>query len=129
LCRKNNNPETDTSSAFGGDFIKNIEMQIQINTDKNVTGSKELIASSTALISEELSRFSQQITRVEVHLSDEDGSKDGDNDMRCMIEARLAGMNPVAVTNQANTHERALDGAIDKLKTSLEKITGRLKDY
>ncbi len=104
-------------------------MQIQFNTDKNVTGNEELIASSTSLISEELGRFSQQITRVEVHLSDEDGKKDGNNDIRCMLEARLAGMKPIAVTDHANTHEQAISGAIDKLKASLEKITGRLNDY
>jgi ribosome-associated translation inhibitor RaiA len=105
------------------------KMQIQINTDKNVTGSEALLASSTSLISEELSRFSQQITRVEVHFSDEDGSKDGFNDKRCMVEARLAGMNPIAVTNSAGTHEDAVLGALDKLKTSLKTITGRLKNY
>ncbi|MFO7657529.1 MAG: HPF/RaiA family ribosome-associated protein [Bacteroidales bacterium] len=104
-------------------------MQIQFNSDKNVTGNEDLIASSTSLISQELSRYSQQITRVEVHFSDEDGKKDGDNDKRCLVEARLAGMQPIAVTNHANTHEQALFGAIDKLKTSLEKIIGRLKDY
>lgn len=104
-------------------------MQIQFNTDKNITGSEGLIATSTSLVSEELSRYSQQITRVEVHFSDEDGNKEGFNDKRCMVEARLAGMKPIAVSNQANTHEQALFGAIDKLKASLEKITGRLKDY
>jgi len=104
-------------------------MKIQFNTDKNVSGSEELIASSNSLISKELSRFSQQITRVEVHLSDEDGNKEGGNDKRCMVEARLAGMKPIAVTDHANTHEQAVFGAIDKLKTSLEKITGRLKSY
>jgi hypothetical protein len=66
---------------------------------------------------------------VEVHFSDEDGNKDGFNDKRCMIEARLAGMNPIAVINHANTHEMAVLGALDKLKTSLIKISGRLKDY
>ncbi|MBN1185500.1 MAG: HPF/RaiA family ribosome-associated protein [Bacteroidales bacterium] len=104
-------------------------MQIQFNTDKNITGSEGLIASATSLISEELSRYSQQITRVEVHFSDEDGNKDGINDKRCMMEVRLAGMKPIAVTSQANNHQQAFFGAIDKLKTSLEKITGRLKDY
>lgn len=104
-------------------------MQIQINTDKNVTGNEGLIASSTSLLSEELSRFSQLITRVEVHFSDEDGNKDGFDDKRCMLEARPSGMQPIAVTNQANTHEQALFGAIDKLISSLETITGRMKDY
>jgi ribosome-associated translation inhibitor RaiA len=103
-------------------------MQIQFNTDNNVAGNEELIASSTTLISEELRRFSQQITRVEVHLSDVDGKKKGFNDLRCMVEARLAGMKPIAVTDYASTHEQAIIGAINKLKTTLEKVTGRLKD-
>jgi ribosome-associated translation inhibitor RaiA len=104
-------------------------MQIQFNTDKNVKLNEEQIASSTSLISEELSRFSSQITRLEIHLSDEDGNKDGLNDKRCMVEARLAGMKPIAVTEHANTHEQAIFGAIDKMKNSLENIIGRLKNY
>ena len=103
-------------------------MQIQFNTDKNVILGEEQIASSTSLISEELSRFSTQITRLEIHLSDEDGNKDGFNDKRCIVEARFAGMKPIAVTDHANSSEQAVLGAIDKLKSSLEKITGRLKD-
>lgn len=101
-------------------------MQIQINT---VTRDEGLIASTTSIIAEELRRFSRQITRVEVHFTDEDGKKDGINDKRCMLEARLAGMKPIAVSNHANTHSQAIIGAIDKLKASLEKITGRLKDH
>ena len=104
-------------------------MQIQFNTDENVSGNEELIASSTSLLSEELSRYSHYITRVEVHFSDEDGNKEGFNDKRCLVEARLAGRKPIAVTNQANSHEQAFLGAIDKLKNSLKTITGRLKDY
>jgi ribosome-associated translation inhibitor RaiA len=104
-------------------------MQIQINTDSNVTGSEVLTASSTSSISEELMKYSEQITRVEVHFSDEDVNKAGLNDKSCMVEARLAGMNPIAVTNQANTHDKAFSGALDKLKNSLEKITGRFKKY
>ena len=104
-------------------------MKIQFNTDKNVTGSEELKTSMTALISESLSRYSDQITRLEVHLSDEDGIKHGQNDKRCMIEARLEGMQPIAVTNYADTHEQAVTGAVDKLKSSLNTIHGRLRNH
>ncbi len=104
-------------------------MKIEFNTDNNIAGSEEFIAWANSLISEELSRFSQQITRVEVHLSDENGDKEGINDKRCMLEARLAGLKPIAVTEYADTNEQAISGAIDKLKTSLEKITGRLKSH
>ena len=104
-------------------------MTIQFNTDNNVRVSEELRAPLISLISEELSRFSHQITRVEVHLSDENGDKQGLNDKRCMIEARLAGMKPIAVTNHANTHEQAVEGAVDKLKTSLDTTLGRLRNH
>lgn len=42
-----------------------------------------------------------------------------------MIEARLEGMQPIAVTNDSNSHEQAVEGALGKLKTSLETILGR----
>ena len=104
-------------------------MTIQFNTDHNIKGSEKLRAPLEAVISEELSRFSSQITRLEVHLSDEDGNKNGQNDKRCMIEARHERMKPIAVTNHANTHEEAVEGAIDKLKTSLDTILGRLSNH
>ena len=66
---------------------------------------------------------------MEVHLSDENGDKQGLNDKRCVIEARLSGMKPIAVTNHANTHEQAVGGAVDKLKTSLDAILGRLRNH
>jgi ribosome-associated translation inhibitor RaiA len=104
-------------------------MTIQFNTDSNITGDEKLRAPLISLISEELSRFSHQITRVEVHLSDENGPKEGLNDKRCTIEARLEGMKPIAVTNHANTHEEAVEGAVNKLKTSLDSVIGRLRNH
>ena len=104
-------------------------MKIQFNTDSNITESKELRDSLIALISEGLSRFSDQITRLEVHLSDENSHKEGLNDKRCLLEARLEGRQPIAVKNQANTLEQAVIGAVDKLKSSLDTILGRLKNY
>ncbi|MCJ7553377.1 MAG: HPF/RaiA family ribosome-associated protein [Ignavibacteriaceae bacterium] len=104
-------------------------MKIQFNTDNNIKVSNELRVSLTSLISNELSRFNDHITRLEVHLSDEDGHKDGQNDKRCMIEARLEGMQPIAVTNHADSHELAVTGAVDKLKSSIDTIEGRLRNY
>ena len=104
-------------------------MTIQFNTDSNITLGEKLRVPLISLISEELSRFSHQITRVEVHLSDENGPKEGQNDKRCLIEARLEGMKPIAVTNNANTHEQAIEGAVEKLKTTLDTIFGRLRNH
>ena len=104
-------------------------MKIQFNTDKNVTGSVAIRTSTISVISENLNRFEDRITRLEVHLSDENGNKIGQNDKRCMIEARLHGMKPIAVTNHADSHELAITGAVDKLKSSIDKIEGRLRKH
>lgn len=104
-------------------------MQIQFNTDNNVDGSAELIAFLSNILAEGLHRFKDQITRLEVHLSDEDGNKEGQDDKRCLLEARLEGMNPVAVTNLANTDEKAVKGASDKLKALLTTTLGKARNY
>ena len=96
-------------------------MKIQFNTDKTINGDEKQQEYYTTMIADELDRFKSQITRIEVHLSDENG-----NDMKCLLEARLEGMQAIAVSCQADTVEQAVSGAIDKLKTSLETIIGRL---
>ncbi len=104
-------------------------MIIQINTDKNIAGEKRSHDFFKTQIAEALQRFDARITRVEVHLKDEDGKKDGFNDISCVLEARLEGMNPVAVTNRADTIERAVTGAIDKITTAIESILGKIQKH
>src|SRR5689334_2330669 len=104
-------------------------MTIQINTDNNLDVHETYQAQLKDLLSEELSRFDEYITRLEVHLSDENGDKESEDDKKCMIEARLKGRQPIAVTNVANTYDVAVNGAIDKLKTSLDTILGRLRNH
>jgi len=104
-------------------------MIIQFNSDNNISAHEKLTDYFTTSISEALSRFSNQITRVEVHLTDENSHKNGQKDKRCLLEARLEGMNPVVVTNHAETIEQAINGAIDKLKSSLDSELGRLKSH
>jgi non-homologous end joining protein Ku len=104
-------------------------MKIQINTDTNIIGSEELRTYSNGLLSEELKNFDNQITRLEVHFSDVDGDKDGVNDKRCLIEARLKGRQPIAASDKAGTHGQAIAGAAEKLKASLETILGRMRNH
>ncbi len=104
-------------------------MTIQINTDKNLSVHEGFEAQLDELLSEELSRFSEHITRLEVHLSDENGNKHGLNDKQCIIEARLEGRQPIAVTDRANDYELAVSGAIKKLKATLGTIVGKLKHH
>lgn len=101
-------------------------MHIQINTDQNVEGSDAFADQMKAIIESTLNRFSEHITRVEVHLSDENSDKAGINDKRCLMEARLEGRQPIAVTHQAANLDLAVQGAAGKLKNMIESNLGRL---
>lgn len=103
-------------------------MQIQINTDHNVAGTEAFADHVKEIVTSALGHFSEQITRVEVHVSDQKGGEGGEGDKRCMLEARLRGRQPTAVTHQAQTLDEAIGGAADKLKRSLESTLGRLSD-
>ena len=103
-------------------------MQIQVNTDHSIKGHEALAAQVSGVVESALSRFSDHITRVEVHLSDESGHKSSQHDKRCMMEARLEGRQPIAVTHQAATLDQAVDGAADKLARLIESTLGRLHD-
>jgi len=104
-------------------------MKIQLNTDDQVDGSEALAAQVSATIEQATKRFSEHVTRVEVHLSDENTGKSGLHDQRCMLEARLEGRQPVAVTDQAATLEQAVHGAAQKLANLLDSTLGRLNDH
>lgn len=102
-------------------------MTIQINTDKNIEGSARLESYTKETIKEELSRFSDHITRVEVHLSDENAGKTGKDDKRCMLEVRLKNKQPLAVTSHADKLEKAVSDALNKAKKSIGTTYSKLE--
>lgn len=104
-------------------------MQIQINTDADIDGREAFASHVRDVVENALVRFSDRITRVEVHLSDQNSEKSGGADKRCVMEARLEGRQPTAVANTAATLERAVDGAVHKLARSLESALGRVHDH
>jgi len=102
-------------------------MQIQMNSDHHITGSPQLAGRVQALVRDSLERYSDRITRVEVHLNDLNSVKGGSNDKRCLMEARLAGVGAVSANHEAPTVELAIDGAMEKLERALEHKLGRLE--
>ncbi len=100
-------------------------MQIQINTDHNFEVHEATVEQFRSTVQSALSHFSEHITRVEVHLSDENADKSGQNDKRCLLEARLEGRQPMAVTETAANLSQALHGALDKMTRMIESTLGR----
>lgn len=103
-------------------------MQIQVNTDRNIEGREKLAVHVTSVVEHALSRFSDRVTRVEVHLSDQNGGKSGKDDKRCVIEVRLNGRKPTAVTCDAATLHQAIDGAAERIQRSIDSDLGRVHE-
>ena len=103
-------------------------MQVQVNTDRNIEGREALAAHVSGVVKGALSRISDQVTRVEIHLTDESGPKSRQNDKRCTMEARIQGRKPLAVTHHAATLHQAVDGAAEKLTRLVESTIERLRD-
>lgn len=100
-------------------------MIVQINTDRNIDGHDELVEQIEAEVDGRLSRYSDRLTRVELHLGDENAGRSGGLDKRCTVEARPSGRQPVAVTHHAATLEEAYRGAVGKLRSLLDSRYGR----
>jgi hypothetical protein len=100
-------------------------MQVLLNTDHHVEDFETLSTRVTAVVNEALVRHLDHITRVEVHLGDEIGKNSGPGDKRCMMEARLDGRAPIAVTHHAETVESAVHGAAKSLAKAIDHVLGR----
>jgi hypothetical protein len=99
-------------------------MHIEVSTDSRTAAD---IPTMTAAVEAGLSRYNERLTRVEVHLSDVNGPKGG-VDCRCALEARAAGRQPVAVTNDASATDAAVKGAVEKMGRLLATTFGRETD-
>lgn len=103
-------------------------MQINIQTDSTIANNAGLNEHVQSVLESALSRFRDNITRIEVHLSDSNGPKGGADDIRCVMEARIAGYQPIAVTEQNASVHQSVSGATDKLKRAIDSALGRLQD-
>lgn len=102
-------------------------MDIQIRHDSNIPG--DINDRLVPIIEDVLSRYSAQITTVEVHLADENGPKHAEGDIRCTIEVRVEHRKPTAVTAHANDVFTAVNAAAEKMLHKLDTDLGKLRDH
>ena len=100
-------------------------MQIEINyrDGKSSPALDERIRESLTSI---LSHVSSRLTRVEVHLGDENAQKEGGGDKRCLLEARPKGLDPIAVEVFGDDFYSAVDDAAGKLRRALTRTFDKL---
>ena len=104
-------------------------MLVQVRTDNHVENSESLADRVRTEVEGAVERrFTDQLRRVEVYVQDVNSHKTGSTDKRCTVEAHLAGLQPIAVHNYADTVDEAISGAVDKMVRALEHTVDRLGD-
>lgn len=103
-------------------------MQINVNTDRTIDKHQGLDDHVESVVRSAIGRFGEQITRVDVHLSNENKEKKADGGNNCMMEARVAGYQPVVVREHAVDLHQAIQNAGGKLARALDSALGRLAD-
>lgn len=104
-------------------------MQFQFNSDSSVMGTENVAERIEAAVRAKLARFEDRLTRVEVHVSDENGRKGGADDKSCMIEARPRGGRAIGVTEQASKVDDAARKAAHTLAQRLERHFGKAERH
>lgn len=102
-------------------------MRIQVNTDNTIQGRSDVTAMVEEILRSKLAAVSSTITRIEVHLQDQNAQKSGPDDKRCMVEARLEGLAPLSATDAADNIRSAVSGAVDKLRNVIDSELGKLR--
>lgn len=103
-------------------------MQIQVHSDNRIENSAKMVEWAQRTVAEKLARFDEHLTRVTVHINDENGEKAGAQDKRCQIEGRAKGLQPISVTQKSDNLHMAVEGALDKLHTALASQLGKLRN-
>ncbi len=104
-------------------------LKIIVNSDSNLNIDAAAISGMEGDLEKRLGRFENRLTRVVVHLNDENAHKSaGQNDKRCMIEARPEGMDSINVSHSAPSVGEAVNHATRKLERLLDDTFQRLND-
>jgi hypothetical protein len=103
-------------------------MHVAVSTDSNIKGGDDLSHRIETTLDSSLGRFEDRLTRIEVHLSDQNADKTLGDDKRCVLEARPRGMQAIAVSHQAPNVDEAVRGAARKMVSALGTAFGRRDD-
>ena len=101
-------------------------MKVLVNTDKHIEGSERLQNYIDEKMGHALKHFADRLTRIEIHLSDQNGDKPGADDIQCRVEVRPKGLQPVTVTARNANLDLSIADAIEKMKAALTTAFGKL---
>jgi ribosome-associated translation inhibitor RaiA len=104
-------------------------MLVQVNFG-DVQHSQAIVSWTEERLRSQLGHLTEKLTRVEVHLRDDNSSaKASRDDKRCVMEARIAGRRPLAVNHSGDDLYQVIGEAAGKLsravKADIERSAAR----
>lgn len=104
-------------------------MLLQVNFG-DVEHSDALESWARERVEKQLGHLMDRLTRVEVHLRDDNSAaKSSNDDKRCVMEARIAGRRPLAVEDSGGDMYKVIDETAGKLsravKNDIERSAAR----
>jgi len=103
-------------------------MNIQIRWGE-VDKTEKLETFVNEQVSHAIRHHADDLTRVEVHLHDDNGEKAGANDKRCVIEARPAGGQPLIVDGTGEDELKTVASVAKKLERVVRNHFDKLRSH
>ena len=101
-------------------------MQVLFSSDASVAAPQAMAQHVEKVVKDALGRFGEQVTRVEAHLTDNNGhQRSHPEEIQCTLEARLVGLEPVVVKDHAGSAHQAIQGAVGKLQRAVGAVLGK----
>ncbi len=101
-------------------------MEIQVHTDRHVSGDEEFISFVASEVVNGLGPCARRVMGVHVHLAADRITRLSAPELRCLIEARPRAHASVVVTHRAATKDAAVRGAVADLRNVLERMFARM---
>lgn len=87
-------------------------MRVDVQSCSGIRNDRRLMNDLAKTVERDLHRYESRIRKVEVLILDDDESPD---EKWCVVEARIAGWEPIAVRAHAGSFERAVHAGAEKL--------------
>jgi len=101
-------------------------MKMLVNSDSSIAMDAELAKNIVGEAAKILDRFSDRLTRVEIHLSDIDRGRTGKVDKRCLVEVRATQMKqPLVASAQTKEITTSVNQAMGKIFRALNTSLGK----
>jgi len=104
-------------------------MEIQIHWANGIDASDALSAHVRAQVEHALRHVPNQFTRVDVHLHDDNASKGGVDDKRCVIEARPTSARPLTVEGIGGDFYPTVSAAGKKLERVVQDFADKRRGH